>query len=73
MKIKEICIQQLKNKGIIDEKYLKRLEWELKEVENQDKENYFLDLFEYRKILRMDLFLRLLFDYTCHSVSILIV
>lgn len=46
MKIKEICLEKLKIKKLEnDERYLKRLEWELIEVENQNKENYFVDLF----------------------------
>lgn len=50
MKIKEICHQRLEEKNLsFNEKYLKRLNWELKEIENQDKEDYFLDLYT-RKI-----------------------
>ena len=46
MKIKEICLEKLRIKKLEnDERYAKRLEWELIEVENQNKENYFLDLF----------------------------
>jgi DNA polymerase III alpha subunit len=45
MKIKDICIDRLRSKNLAeDERYKKRLSWELKEIENQDKENYFLDL-----------------------------
>ena len=45
MKIKDICIDRLRSKNLAeDERYKKRLIWELKEIENQDKENYFLDL-----------------------------
>jgi hypothetical protein len=45
MKIKDICIDRLRSKNLAeDERYTKRLSWELKEIENQDKENYFLDL-----------------------------
>lgn len=51
MKIKEICLEKLKDKNLEnDERYVKRLEWELIEIENQDKENYFLDLFS-RKVI----------------------
>ena len=46
MKIKEICLEKLSSKGLSNnEKYVKRLQWELTEVETQDKENYFLDLY----------------------------
>ena len=45
MKIKDICIDRLRSKNLAeDERYQKRLIWEIKEIENQDKENYFLDL-----------------------------
>jgi DNA polymerase III alpha subunit len=45
MKIKDICIDRLRSKNLAeDDRYKKRLSWELKEIENQDKENYFLDL-----------------------------
>jgi hypothetical protein len=41
----KICEEKLKEKGFNeDERYQKRLSWELKEIEVQDKENYFLDL-----------------------------
>jgi len=41
----KICEEKLKEKGLHeDERYQKRLIWEIKEIENQDKENYFLDL-----------------------------
>lgn len=51
MKIKEICLEKLKEKKFSsDEKYLRRLDWELLEVENQNKEDYFLDLYT-RKVI----------------------
>ena len=45
MKIKDICADRMRSKNLAeDERYTKRLSWELKEIEVQDKENYFLDL-----------------------------
>ena len=47
MNFKEFCLEKLKEKNLSDDpKYLKRLEWELAEVETQDKESYFLNLYE---------------------------
>jgi len=44
MNLREICVEKLSQKELNDPKYLKRLDWELLEIENQNKENYFLDL-----------------------------
>ena len=47
----KICQEKLKEKGLFEDKrYQKRLEWELKEIEVQDKENYFIDLLT-RKVI----------------------
>jgi DNA polymerase III alpha subunit len=50
MSFKEFCLERLNQKNFMkDQRYLKRLEWELKEIEIQDKESYFLDLFNKNK------------------------
>jgi len=47
IKLKEICRQKLEEKNLSgDPKYIKRLDWEISEVENQKKESYFLELLE---------------------------
>jgi DNA polymerase-3 subunit alpha len=46
MNFKEFCLKILNEKGFSDDlRYSKRLEWELKEIEIQDKEAYFLNLY----------------------------
>lgn len=47
---KEICEKKLGEMGLAgDPRYVKRLSWELSEVENQKKESYFLELIEKNK------------------------
>ena len=45
MNLREICKEKLNQKGLSDPIYLKRLNWELLETEIQNKENYFIDLY----------------------------
>ena len=47
MNFKEFCNKKLEEKGLSNnQKYIKRLEWEVTETENQGKESYFLNLYE---------------------------
>src|SRR5581483_2958572 len=44
--IKEICYEALKEKNLDNqEEYLKRFEYEIKEIEAKDMQDYFLDLY----------------------------
>lgn len=53
MNFSEFCRQKLEEKNLSKEpKYVKRLEWELSEIENQKKESYFLELFEKKTIFK---------------------
>lgn len=48
--LKEFCEKIIQEKGLDkDTRYLKRLSWEISEIENQKKESYFIDLFEKKK------------------------
>lgn len=69
MNFKEFCLEKLREKKLSDNpKYLKRLEWELAEVETQDKESYFLNLYE-KKIKYKENQNNLLIPYLLDIVS----